>query len=218
MCVFSVCVQACMSEVCAGLSECTLAVCLRGCVYAHVCLHDGGGGRAWIKHTRSTSERLGGPSPAPMATHVNPTNQKIGQWNTTHSHTQTDIHTCTSINSKNHSLPVAPVPCRPSATHVQHRHAHLPSEQTRPLDWNNRIKNGAERKSDTSPPPLPSLYDPLPPFPACYLVSTPKKLLLWSSGAALVRDVARAKITPAVVSTAPHTTVAVRETHTENNF
>lgn len=164
MCVFSVCVQACMSEVCAGLSECTLAVCLRGCVYAHVCLHDGGGGRAWIKHTRSTSERLGGPSPAPMATHVNPTNQKIGQWNTTHSHTQTDIHTCTSINSKNHSLPVAPVPCRPSATHVQHRHAHLPSEQTRPLDWNNRIKNGAERKSDTYPPPsLP--IRPFAPLP-----------------------------------------------------
>lgn len=39
-----------------------------------------------FKHTRSTSQRLGGPSPALMATHVNPTIQKMGQWNTTHSH------------------------------------------------------------------------------------------------------------------------------------
>lgn len=89
----------CMS-VCASMHErsvrCT--VCLNAisvsvsvdvCACAHVCLYDGGGGRAGIMHTRSTSQRLGGPSPTLMATHVNPTTQKIGQWNTTHSHTET---------------------------------------------------------------------------------------------------------------------------------
>lgn len=93
MCMFCVCTHAWEECVlcCAVCLNALSVVCLPGCVCAHVCLYDGGGGRAGIKHTRSTSERLGGPSPALMATHVNPTTQKIGQWNTTHSHT--DIHT-----------------------------------------------------------------------------------------------------------------------------
>lgn len=52
------------------LSAFSVSVSVDVCVCTHVCPLDGGG-RAGIKHTRSTSERLGGPSPALMATHVN---------------------------------------------------------------------------------------------------------------------------------------------------
>lgn len=143
------------------MSDCTFSICLRGCVCAHVCLCDGGGGRAGIKHTRSTSQRLGGPSPALMATHVNPTTQKIGQWNTTHSRTQMYTHmhqVSTQRITVCQSRQCLVARLRP---YVQHCHAHLPAEQTRPLDWNNRIKNGAERNSDSEAPH--PLCDPLPP-------------------------------------------------------
>lgn len=58
------------------LNAFSVSVSVDVCVRTHVCLLDGGGGRAGIKHTRSTSQRLGGPSPALMATHVNATSIK----------------------------------------------------------------------------------------------------------------------------------------------
>lgn len=80
------------------LNAISVSVSVDVCACAHVCLYDGGGGRAGIKHTRSTSQRLGGPSPALVATHVNPTTQKIGQWNTTLSHTETHTRRYTHMH------------------------------------------------------------------------------------------------------------------------
>lgn len=116
--------------------------------------------------------------------HVNPTTPKIGQWNTTlsqtrrnnilkntynyiniYTHTERETNTCIGINSKNLSLPVAPVPRRSSATRVQHYHTHLPAAQTRSLDWNDRIKK-KKKNHPSNPSPLSI---------ACHLASTPIK-------------------------------------------
>lgn len=75
-------VQACMREVCAALYaslnalSLSVGVDVRACARIYACMMEGGGGegvaRAGIKHARSTSQRLEGPSPALTATHVNP--------------------------------------------------------------------------------------------------------------------------------------------------
>lgn len=106
------CVLYCMSE--SDFSVCQWrCVCVYMCVRACARIMEGGG-RAGIKHARSTSQRLGGP---PSCYHGHtckldyPKNRSVEHNTLTHTHT--DRHTCTSINSKNRSLPVAPVPCRP---------------------------------------------------------------------------------------------------------
>lgn len=104
-------VQACMREVCAALYASLNALSLSAGVdvCAHVCPYDGGRWGAWgwvaragIKHARSTSQRLGGPSPALTATHVKPRlhgKKKMGQWNTTHSRTHR-IHTRAPVSTQ----------------------------------------------------------------------------------------------------------------------
>lgn len=212
----SVCMHAWGKCALCCMSECTFSVSLRGCVCAHVCLYDGGGGRAGIKHTRSTSQRLGGPSPALMATHVNPTTQKIGQWNTTRTHRHIYIHTHAPVSTQRitvcQSRQCLVARLRPTfntATHIYPRNRHVLWTGTTGL------RAGQRGIATVTPPPSLTLW---PPLSACYLTSMQRKLLLWCySGAGLVRDVPRAKITPAVVSAAPHTTVAVRKTHTGRN-
>lgn len=181
------CVQACVRQVCAAaycMSDCTFSICLHGRVCAHMdaCMMERGEEEVeelGLKPTRSTSQRLGGPSPALMATHVNPTTPKN---RSVEHNTRTDIYT---HSERRTHAPVSTqritvcqsrqLPCRPSATHVQHCHTHLPAAQTRPLDWNNRIKNGTERNSDRTPLSPPACL-------TCSLTSMPKKkkkLLLW---------------------------------------
>lgn len=121
----------------------SLLVCMDVC--AHVCLYDGGGGRAGIKQTRSTSQRLGGPSPALMATYVNPTTPKNRSVeHNTHRDAQT-THAPVStqritVCQARHCLVARLRPTLITAMHIFPRNRH-----TRPLDWNNRIKR-AERE------------------------------------------------------------------------
>lgn len=105
---------------------------------------------------------------------------KIGQWNTTqqtHMHTHVYTHTHTHAPVWVGRIRGVPVPCRLSATRVQCCHTHLPTEQTRPLDWNNRIKIRAERERDSTPSPSlpPSLTLCPTSLSKCYLKSTLKR-------------------------------------------
>lgn len=122
----------------------------------------------------------------------------------THAHRYTTMH--------QYQLKVASVPCRPSATHVRHCRAHLPAEQTHPLDWKNRIKTGA---GIATAAPLPPSRTLCPTSPSkSYPTSMPKN---FCSDALELFLSEIYKITTVVVSTAPYTTVVVRKTHTENN-
>lgn len=135
------------------MSGCTFHFCLHGCVCAHMCaLYDGGGGRAGIRH-RLDQHQSDWEDPSCSHDHTCKPRlpQKIGQWSTTHARTRKNTHTLqTAVSTQeNHSLPFAH--CRRSATQVQHSHTHLPAAETRPLGWNNRIKNRPERSRDRSP-------------------------------------------------------------------
>lgn len=124
------------------LTALSLSVCVDVC--AHVCLYDGGGGRAGIKQTRSTSQRLGGPSPALMATYVNPTTPKNRSVeHNTHRDAQTThapVSTQRAVCQARHCLVARLRPTFNTAMHIFPRNRYR-----RPLDWNNRIKR-AERE------------------------------------------------------------------------
>lgn len=167
MCMFlCACMHAWGKRALCCMSECTFSVSLRGCVCAHVCLNDGGGGRAGIKHTRSTSQRLGGPSPALMATHVNPTTQKIGQWNTTHTHRHIYIHTHAPVSTQRitvcQSRQCLVARLRPTfntATHIYPRNRHVLWTGTTGL------RAGQRGIATVTPPPSLTLWPP----PLCML-------------------------------------------------
>lgn len=118
----------------------------------------GFGGRAGTKRTRST---LTGRTQSCSHCHAcKPDYPKIGQWNTTHrerdAHAHTWVHTCIYTCMQRYQLEESKLcQCRValSATRVQRCHTHLPTEQTRPLDWNNRIKIRTERERDGTPSP-----------------------------------------------------------------
>lgn len=84
----SVCCTVCLTALSVSVSA---RMCVRACMPVRR-----RGGRAGIKHTRSTSQRLGGPSPALMATHVNSKNRSVEHNTLTH----TDIHTHAPVSTQ----------------------------------------------------------------------------------------------------------------------
>lgn len=192
------CVQACVRQVCAVaycMSDCTFCICLHGrvCVRAHGRLYDGEGEEEveelGLKPTRSTSQRLGGPSPALMATHVNPTTPKN---RSVEHNTRTDIYTQRERDARMHryqlkeSQSASRASClvarlRPTfntATHIFLRHRHVL--------WTGTTGLRTGQKGIATGPPflcLPASHAPSHPCQK----KTEKKLLLWSSGAAPVR-------------------------------
>lgn len=173
-----------MREVCAALYASLNALSLSAGVdvCAHVCPYDGGRWGAWgwvaragIKHARSTSQRLGGPSPALTATHVKPRLHGKKKWVSGTQRTRAHIeytrvrqYQLKESQSASRASALLPV-CDPRSAR---RHAHLPAEQTRPLDRNNGIKIGAKKIKKSrgwgvlrDGNPSPSLTDPLPHLP-----------------------------------------------------
>lgn len=106
------CVQACMRKVCAVLYVWKRFQCLsvEMCVCARVRMYDGGGGRAGIKHARSTSQRLGGP---PSCSHGHTCKLDYPKNRSVEHNTLAQIDTHAPVSTQNRSLPVAPVSCRP---------------------------------------------------------------------------------------------------------
>lgn len=149
------CVLYCMSE--SDFSVCQWR-CVRVCVRACACMMEGVEELGLSMRDQHHSD-WEDPRPALMATHVNsttPKNRSVEHNTLTQIDTHAPVSTQRIAVCQSRQCLVAP-----SATHVQHCHAHLPAEQTRPLDWNNRIKIEAERTSE----PTPSLFDRLPHLP-----------------------------------------------------
>lgn len=168
------CVQACVREVW-GCTVCltTLTICLHGCVCVCVCtcspVQRRGVEELGLKRTRSTSQRLGGPSPA-LVPHVNPTTPKIGQWNTTLSQTRrnkilkntyiyinnyihTERQTRASVSTQRitvcqsrQCLVARLRPAFNTTTHIFLQHRHVPWTGT----------TGLRRKKNTPPTQAPS--------------------------------------------------------------
>lgn len=129
--------------------------------------------KSWDQHHTN----WGGPSPAPISTHV-PDYAKIGQWNTTQRNRRTCTHeyTCTHAHAHTHRLTnmhryqleeSEPCQCRVvclrpafnAATHIFPQNRHVLWTGTTGLRSGQK---GGERERDSPPlPPLPTLPDPL---------------------------------------------------------
>lgn len=147
-------------------------------------------------------------------------------WVRMHAHTRTRTQTHKHAPVSVGRIRAVPVPCRLSATRVQRCHTHLPTEQTHPLDWNNRIKIRAERGRERETVPLSSLFPPsLTPCPTspskCYPTSTPKREKNKTKEKKKTQKTSALTLEVldwlAVASAAPFTIVAGRNTHKHNH-
>lgn len=159
------------------------------CVFVWVPVYDwGGGGCRWKSWDRAYELNITLTGRTQSCSHGHacnrlPENRSVEHNTQRNRRTCTHMRTHTHINTQKHApvsvgrIRAMPVLCRLSATRVQCCHTHLPTEQTRPLDWNNRIKIRAERERDSPlSSPFPPSLTPCPTSPSkCYLTSTPKR-------------------------------------------